>query len=94
MPTIANATQHPSEYSVKSLSDFMGHPIDSGTDWDAIHEGLNNAKNAKECAAIATQYGFNFTEQQFQDYFEENLTPEQLEAVGGGDCCCSCCSSC
>ena len=59
-----------------------------------IKKVVCGAKNAKECAAIASQYGFNFTEQQFQDYFEENLTPEQLEAVGGSDCCCSCSSSC
>ena len=89
-----SATDHPSAYAVKSVADFMGHPVDSKTDWDAIHDALNGAKNAKECAAIASQYGFNFTEQQFQDYFEENLTPEQLEAVGGSDCCCSCGSSC
>ena len=88
-----DSTDHPSTYTVKTVADFIGHPADSGTDWDAIHDKLNNAKSAKECSEIATSYGFNFTESQFQDYFEENLTPEQLENSGGGSCCCSC-SSC
>ena len=73
---------------------MLGHPIDSATDWDAIQQGLNNAKSAAECAEVAKKFGFDFTEQQFQDYFEEHLTPEQLEAVGAGSCCCSSCSSC
>ena len=89
-----NSTDHPSNYAVTTVSDFLGHPVDSSSDWDSIHDKLNTAKSAKECSEIAKSYGFDFTEQQFQDYFEENLTPEQLEAVGGGDCCCSSCSSC
>ena len=61
---------------------MLGHPIDSATDWDAIQQALNKATTAAECAEVAKKFGFNFTEQEFQDYFEEHLTPEQLEAVG------------
>ena len=86
----ASTNDHPSTYVVKEIGDFLGHPADKNTDWDAIHDGLNKAKSAAECAAIAKQYGFNFTEKQFQDYFEENMTPEQLAQVeAGGSCCCS-----
>ena len=87
-PVEENLTQ------IKSVSDLLGHPIDSAKDWDALHEGLNKATSAAECVEVAKKYGFNFSEQEFQDYFEEHLTPEQLEAVGAGNCCCSSCSSC
>lgn len=91
MPT---PSDHPSTYVVQSVADFLGHPADKNTDWDAIHDALNNAKSAAECAQIAKAHGFNFSEQQFQDYFEENMTPEQLAQVEAGGCCCCSCSSC
>ena len=97
MPPETSKLGHPVDTNlsqIKSVNDLLGHPIDSATDWDAIQQGLNNAKSAAECAEVAKKFGFDFTEQQFQDYFEEHLTPEQLEAVGAGNCCCSSCSCC
>ena len=97
MPPATAKLGHPVDTNlsqIKSVNDLLGHPIDSATDWDAIQQGLNNAKSAAECAEVAKKFGFDFTEQQFQDYFEEHLTPEQLEAVGAGNCCCSSCSCC
>ena len=64
---------------------------ESDPGWDKAHEEFLSAKSADDCVAIAKKHGYNFTKEQFEEYFEQHISPEQLEAVeAGGGCCCCC----
>ena len=60
--------------------------------WDKAHEEFLKAKSADECVEIAKKHGYNFTKEQFEEYFEQLMSPEQLEAVEAGGCSCCCCT--
>ena len=71
--------------------DKLFNLVETDPKWDAAHQEFLSAKSADDCVAIAKKHGYNFTKEQFETYFENHITPEQLEAVeGGGGCCCCC----
>ena len=71
--------------------DKLFNLVETDPKWDSAHQEFLSAKSADDCVAIAKKHGYNFTKEQFETYFENHITPEQLEAVeGGGGCCCCC----
>ncbi|KZR69832.1 hypothetical protein PMIT1313_00939 [Prochlorococcus marinus str. MIT 1313] len=78
---------HPAPATVNEL-----FSVEGGEGWLGIEKALCNAKSSQECVEIAKKAGYNFTAEQFETYFSEHMTPEQLSAaMGGGNACCCCC---